>query len=120
MCFCLWLVRFVLSAALCDSNFVFDILPGEVPPIVASLARGHSVHTCVPPPLRVSQANGGALGLGTDAHPLAIGGAFPCLWPCDGDDKCCWHDTHRALDPWFAHAVFMTPKEFEWRPYKSS
>jgi hypothetical protein len=31
-----------------------------------------------------------------------------------------WHDIHKVLDPGFAHAVFMTSKGFEWRPYRSN
>lgn len=31
-----------------------------------------------------------------------------------------WHDVHRALDPGYARAVFMAPKQFQWRPYDGS
>ncbi|KAM0832672.1 hypothetical protein ACQ4PT_064750 [Festuca glaucescens] len=31
-----------------------------------------------------------------------------------------WHEVQKEIDPMYLHAVFMSPREFEWRPYGSS
>ncbi|XP_047073849.1 uncharacterized protein LOC124683359 [Lolium rigidum] len=31
-----------------------------------------------------------------------------------------WHEVRKEIDPMYLHAVFMSPREFEWRPYGSS
>ncbi|XP_071680826.1 uncharacterized protein [Lolium perenne] len=31
-----------------------------------------------------------------------------------------WHEVRKEIDPMYLHAVFLSPSEFEWRPYGSS
>ena len=134
----MWLSRYVFPAP------PFDVVRPEVFPIAARLARGKCV-ALAPAALasiyRDLSALKHYLNLGKSHQPfvgcaplhilqLWVWERFPELRPEMESTSCRddpgvpraarWRNVKKALDPRYIHSVFMSPEEFEWRPYGSS
>ncbi|XP_052148006.1 uncharacterized protein LOC127766881 [Oryza glaberrima] len=135
----MWLSLFVLPAA------PFDVVRTEVLPLAARLARGRGV-ALAPAALASIYSDLSALKRYINLEkryqafvvwaPLQIvqlwlWKRFPELRPPettgtnqpDGHGiptESQWQNALKVLDPVYVHAVFMSPKKFEWRPYGSS
>ncbi|CAN6292874.1 unnamed protein product [Urochloa humidicola] len=133
----MWLSIFVLPAP------PFDVIRREVFPIAARLARGQSV-ALAPAALASIYGDLSALkhhiSLGNEKEPfvssapmhilqLWVWERFPQLRPepvsspapgvRDMPRAARWHDVVKRFSSKHVYAVFMSPKEFEWRPYGS-
>uniref|UniRef100_A0ACD5XY85 Uncharacterized protein n=1 Tax=Avena sativa TaxID=4498 RepID=A0ACD5XY85_AVESA len=134
----MWLSRYVFPAP------PFDVVRTEVFPIAARLARGKCV-ALAPAALasiyKCLSALKHDLNLGKNHQPfvgcaplhilqLWVWERFPELRPeiestSRRDDPGApraaqWHNVKKPLHPRYIHSVFMSPEEFDWRPYGSS
>ncbi|CAM0943963.1 unnamed protein product [Alopecurus aequalis] len=134
----MWLSLFVLPAP------PFDVIRLEVLPIAARLARGGCV-ALAPAALTSIYSDLSALNRYINLHEryqpfvgwaplhilqLWVLARFPKLRPemaaiVDPLARrqpwaARWHEVHKENDPRYVHAVFMSPGEFEWRPYGCS
>uniref|UniRef100_A0A0A9EJM8 Aminotransferase-like plant mobile domain-containing protein n=1 Tax=Arundo donax TaxID=35708 RepID=A0A0A9EJM8_ARUDO len=132
----MWLSLFVFAAP------PFNVVRREVFPIAVRLARGQSM--AVAPAALASIYNDLSMlkwhfsaskkmepfGISAPMHILQlwVWERFPELRPemaSTPDHRevpraARWHDVFKELNPKYVHAVFISPKEFEWRPYGSS
>nr|CAB3499105.1 unnamed protein product [Digitaria exilis] len=133
----MWLSIFVLPSP------PFDVVRREVFPLAARLARGQRV-ALAPAALASIYGDLSALkshiSLGMENEPfissapmhilqLWVWERFPQLRPelasspAPGDHDISriarWHDVVKRFSSKHVHAVFMSPEEFEWRPYGS-
>ncbi|RLN39213.1 uncharacterized protein C2845_PM01G36700 [Panicum miliaceum] len=133
----MWLSFFVLPAP------PFNVVRREVFPIAARLARGQSVALAPTALASIYQdlsalkhhiSSGKEKELFVASAPvhivqLWVWERFPQLRPepvsspapgnHDMPRAARWHDVAKRFSSKHAHAVFMSPKEFEWRPYGS-
>ncbi|KAK1627627.1 hypothetical protein QYE76_001942 [Lolium multiflorum] len=135
----MWLSRYVFPAP------PFDVVRPEVFPIAARLARGKCV-ALAPAALASVYKDLSALNRylsSGNTHRRRFVGCAPLhilqLWVWERfpelrpetksasrrDDPGApraahWHNVKRALHPSFIHSVFMSPDEFQWRPYKGT
>ncbi|KAM0905974.1 hypothetical protein ACQ4PT_016975 [Festuca glaucescens] len=130
----MWLSLFVLPAP------PFDVIRADVLPVAAMLARGECV-ALAPAALASIYSDLSALNrymnLDKRYQPfvawaplhilqLWVFARFPELHPEKATTArhqpwaARWHEVQKEIDPMYLHAVFMSPWEFEWRPYGSS
>ncbi|XP_047047470.1 uncharacterized protein LOC124652498 [Lolium rigidum] len=130
----MWLSLFVLPAP------PFDVIRADVLPVAAMLARGECV-ALAPAALASIYSDLSALNrymnLAKRYQPfvawaplhilqLWVWARFPELRPemaitaRSQPWAARWHEVNKEIDPMYLHAVFMSPREFEWRPYGSS
>uniref|UniRef100_A0ACD5ZWW8 Uncharacterized protein n=2 Tax=Avena sativa TaxID=4498 RepID=A0ACD5ZWW8_AVESA len=134
----MWLSLFVLPAP------PFDVIRAEVFPIAARLARGGCV-ALAPAALATIYSDLSALNryinLDKRCQPfvawaplhilqLWVFARFPELRPEMATTldpvarrqpwAARWHEVQKEIDPMYLHAVIMSPREFQWRPYGTS
>ncbi|XP_051185273.1 uncharacterized protein [Lolium perenne] len=135
----MWLSRYVFPAP------PFDVVRPEVFPIAARLARGKCV-ALAPAALASVYKDLSALNRylsSGNTHRRRFVGCAPLhilqLWVWERfpelrpetkstsrrDDPAApraahWHNAKKALHPSYIHSVFMSPDEFQWRPYEST
>jgi hypothetical protein len=136
----MWLSRYVFPAP------PFDVVRPEVFPIAARLARGKCV-ALAPAALASVYKDLSALNRylsSGNTHRRRFVGCAPLhilqLWVWERfpelrpetkstsrrDDPAApprathWHNVKRALHPSYIHSVFMSPDEFDWRPYETT